>query len=156
LAKIQKTALPASPMLYIKFPAHDFRLKNEDGKEFIFDEMRKSWVRLTPEEWVRQNMLQYLVHEKKYPASLIAVEKEILLGEMRKRFDILVYKEAIPWMVIECKEMDTQLTEPVLRQALNYNISLQVRYLVITNGAFTYGFSLEPGNANMLDTFPDF
>jgi hypothetical protein len=143
-------------MLYIKFPSHDFRLKNEDGKEFIFDDLRKQWTRLTPEEWVRQNMLQYLVQEKKYPASLIAIEKEIMLGELRKRFDILVYKEASPWMVIECKEMDTPLNESVLRQALNYNIGLQTRYLVITNGGFTYGFALQDGKASMLEEFPEF
>jgi hypothetical protein len=156
LAKIQKTALPANSMLYIKFPAHDFRLKNEGGKEFIFDELRKLWTRLTPEEWVRQNMLQYLVQEKKYPASLIAVEKEIMLGELRKRFDILIYKESIPWMVIECKEMDTPLNELVLRQALNYNTGLQTQYIVITNGGFTYGFALKDGNASMLEEFPSY
>jgi hypothetical protein len=143
-------------MLYIKFPAHDFRLKNEEGKEFIFDDLRKRWTRLTPEEWVRQNMLQYLVQEKKYPASLIAIEKEVLLGELRKRFDILVYKNGTPWMVIECKEMDTPLNESVLRQALNYNIGLQTQYLVITNGGYTYAFALQDGKASMLEEFPEF
>jgi len=143
-------------MLYVKFPAYDFRLKNEEGKEFIFDDLRKQWTRLTPEEWVRQNMLQYLVQEKKYPASLIAIEKELLLGELRKRFDILVYKNGTPWMVIECKEMDTPLNESVLRQALNYNIGLQTQYLVITNGGYTYGFALQNGKASMLEEFPEF
>lgn len=92
---------------------------------------------LTPEEWVRQNFLQYLIHVKKYPASLIAVEKEIRLGELKKRFDIVVHDKALkPWMVIECKEMDVPLNEMVLDQVLRYNITLQVPYLVITNGSY--------------------
>ena len=89
-------------MIKIQYPKFDFRIKKEDGKEWIFDEFRKQWVRLTPEEWVRQNILQYLVQVKKYPASLIAIEKEITLGELRKRFDILIYRDAKPWMIIEC------------------------------------------------------
>ena len=100
-------------MITLQYPQFNFRIKEEDGKEWIFDEFRKQWVRLTPEEWVRQNMLQYLVQIKKYPSSLIAIEKEIAVGEMRKRFDILVYKNAVPWMIIECKEMNVALNDAV-------------------------------------------
>ena len=77
-------------MLSINYPEPDFRIKKEEGKEFIFDALRRKWLLLTPEEWVRQNFIQYLIKIKKYPSSLIAIEKEIQLGELKKRFDILV------------------------------------------------------------------
>ncbi len=143
-------------MLSIRYPKHEFRFKQEADKEWIFDEFRKQWVRLTPEEWVRQNMLQYLVQTLQYPASLIAVEKEIMLGELRKRFDILVYRNAAPWMIIECKEMNVPLSEAVLKQVLNYNISIQASYLIITNGTDTAGFALNHGKAEPLTHFPEF
>ena len=142
-------------MVKINFPAPGFRIKEEDGKEWIFDEFRKQWVRLTPEEWVRQNMLQYLVQVKKYPASLIAIEKEIALGELRKRFDILIYKASKPWMIIECKEMNVPLDESVLKQVLNYNITVQADFVVITNGTDNYLFYLQKGVAEQLSELPD-
>jgi predicted type IV restriction endonuclease len=111
---------------------------------------------LTPEEWVRQNFLQFLVHEMKYPASLIAVEREISLGEMKKRFDIVVFKDAKAWMIIECKEMQVPIDEAVITQILNYNISLQVNYLVITNGKQTYGLSINGRSHEWLKQLPDF
>ena len=143
-------------MIRIDYPAHDFRIREDAGKEYIFDELRRQWTRLTPEEWVRQNLLQYLVQVKKYPSSLIAVEREILLGELRKRFDIVVYKNAMPWMVIECKEMNVPMNESVLRQALNYNIRLQTSFIVMTNGTDTFGFALENGQASPLEQLPEF
>ena len=143
-------------MIKINYPSYDFRIKDEGGKELIFDDFRKLWVRLTPEEWVRQNMLQYLVQVKKYPASLIAIEKEIALGELKKRFDIVVYKGSKPWMIIECKEMNVVLNGSAIKQVLNYNITLQATFLVITNGSTTYGFVLQNGSAEQLGQFPDF
>ena len=143
-------------MISIQYPPFDFRIKKEDDKEWIFDEFRKQWVRLTPEEWVRQNMLQYLVQVKKYPASLIAVEKEISVGEMKKRFDILVYKDSVPWMIIECKEMNVSIDESVLKQVLNYNTRLQTPYVVITNGTSVYGFVLQNGTMQQIWELPDF
>lgn len=76
--------------MIINFPEPGFRIKKEEGREYIFDALRKKWVALTPEEWVRQNFVQYLLQVKNYPASLIALEKEIKLGELKKRFDILI------------------------------------------------------------------
>ena len=142
-------------MLKINYPTPHFRIKEDAGKEWIFDEFRKQWVRLTPEEWVRQNMLQYLVQVKKYPASLIAIEKEIALGELRKRFDILVYKDSKPWMIIECKEMNVVLNESVLKQVLNYNITVQAHFVIITNGTVSYGFSLDNGIVEQISEFPN-
>jgi hypothetical protein len=143
-------------MIDIDFPAYDFKIKEEWGKEIIFDSIRKQWVSLTPEEWVRQNFLQYLIQTKKYPASLIAIEREIALGDLRKRFDIVVYKEAKPWMIVECKEMNVELSESTLKQILNYNIALEVKYLIITNGKATYGLSLIGKDHKWLTKIPEF
>jgi hypothetical protein len=144
-------------MIKIDYPPYQPKIKTDTGKEFIFDEIRKKWIMLTPEEWVRQNFLQYLVQVKKYPASLIAVEKEIELGEMKKRFDIVVYDGSHqPCMIVECKEMEVQLDKKVLDQVLRYNISLQVACLVITNGSYCYAFSTAGSSINEMDAIPFF
>jgi hypothetical protein len=143
-------------MITITYPEHAFKIKKEKGKEIIFDECRKQWFLLTPEEWVRQNFLQYLLKVKKYPASLIAVEREIMLGDIKKRFDIVVFKNAVPWMIVECKEMNVELSEAVIKQILNYNIKLQVEYLVITNGKSTFGLNIQQGDFEWLNGLPDF
>jgi hypothetical protein len=144
-------------MISIEYPAFPFRIKEEDGREFIFDDLRKQWLRLTPEEWVRQNFLQYLVQVKKYPASMIAIEKEIRLGELKKRFDILVYDaQHQPWLMVECKAMEVPLAESVLQQALRYNIAVPVQYIVITNGHYCAGFLKEGLKLQAVDDLPSF
>ena len=142
-------------MVKIDYPPYQPKIKTEQGKEFIFDGIRKKWVVLTPEEWVRQNFLQYLLQQKKYAASLIAIEKEITLGELKKRFDMVVYdQDTKPWMVIECKEMNAPLNKAVLDQSLRYNITLQVRYIVITNGTYCYVFENNNGQLVELTALP--
>ena len=142
-------------MIKIDYPSQPFKIKTEEGKEMIFDEHRKMWVRLSPEEWVRQNFLQYLVKVKNYPLSLIAVEKEIRLGELKKRFDILVYNSIHqPWMMVECKSMDIVIDQKVMEQLLRYNISVPVRYLVITNGSYVYGYERSEGRIELLSDLP--
>jgi hypothetical protein len=123
-------------MIKIYYPHYAFKIKEEEpGKELIFDELRKQWVSLTSEEWVRQNFIRYLLDIKKYPPSYIAIERKMKLSEMTKRFDILVFDEgARPWMMVECKGMEIDLDKAVLWQALHYNIAIPVKYLVITNG----------------------
>jgi hypothetical protein len=143
-------------MIKIDYPSPAFRTKTEEGKDWIFDSFRKRWIQITPEEWVRQNFLQWLVQKKGIPASLIAVEKEIKVGELRKRCDIVIYKSSIPWIIVECKEMEVKLDEAVIKQILNYNISLRVQYLIITNGSDTFAFELKDGNIEMLYEIPDF
>jgi len=119
-------------------------MKNENGKEYIFDAIRKAWLLLTQEEWVRQNFVNYLINQLKYPSTVIALEKEIWLNDLKKRFDILVYNdEHQPWMLIECKEPKVQLSDEVLQQVLRYNISVPVEYIVITNGSTTIGWKKE-------------
>ncbi|WP_301922353.1 type I restriction enzyme HsdR N-terminal domain-containing protein [Ferruginibacter sp.] len=144
-------------MIKIAYPAYQPKIKQGPGKEMIFDEVRKQWVLLTPEEWVRQNFLQYLIQVKKYPAALIAVEKEIYLGDVKKRFDIVVYdKNTQPWMLVECKEMNVALNNIVLSQALRYNINLKVPYLVITNGMYGYAFTLKNQELEEINILPEF
>jgi predicted type IV restriction endonuclease len=142
-------------MVVINYPEPDFRIKKENGKEYIFDTLRKKWLLLTPEEWVRQNFVQYLIKTKSYPSSLIALEKEIQLGELKKRFDILVYdNNHQPWMMIECKAGEVKLDEDVLQQVLRYNISVPVKYIIITNGGFTYGWERGEKGLKILEELP--
>ncbi len=144
-------------MIKIDYPTFQPAIKIIREKEFIFDGHRKQWVQLTPEEWVRQNFLAYLVKVKYYPAPLIAVEKEIKLGELVKRFDIVVYnRQSMPWMIIECKEMKVALAPSVLHQALRYNISLAVPYIVITNGNHCHGFCVNNNQLEEMDQLPAF
>ena len=143
-------------MIQIPFPPFSFKIKEAEGKELIFDEIRKQWVRLSPEEWVRQNILQYFLQIMNYPSSLIAIEKEIKLGELKKRFDILVYKDAKPWLMVECKEMNAPINGAVLKQVLNYNISLEVPYILITNGNSSFGYELSNGKMQQILSIPNY
>ena len=139
-------------MVTIHYPEPGFRIKEEGGKEYIFDTLRKKWLLLTPEEWVRQNFIQYLLQVMNYPASLVAIEKELMLGELKKRFDILVYDtHHEPWMMIECKAGSVKLDDAVLQQVLRYNISVPVNFMVITNGNTTYAWQR---NGNQLELVP--
>ena len=142
-------------MIAVSFPTPQFRIKTEDGKRFIFDNIRKSWLLLTDEEWVRQNFVNYLIMSLNYPSSLIALEKEIFLNGLKKRFDILVYdKLHQPLMMIECKAPQVPLSEDVLQQVLRYNISVPVKYIVITNGERTVGWMKEGEGLTILETLP--
>lgn len=143
-------------MIKIAYPSYPYKIETKEGKECIFDPLRKKWVRLTPEEWVRQNFLQYLVLEKKYPASLIAVEKEIRVGELKKRFDILVYKNDQPWLLVECKEMNVIVDEPVFHQLIRYQQALSASYLIITNGNETIGWGWKEGVLVSLEEIPSY
>ena len=142
-------------MIRIEYPPYQPKIKKEGDRELIFDGFRKRWVVLTPEEWVRQNFLQYLVEVKKYPASLIAIEKEITVGELKKRFDIVVYDRSTkPFMIIECKEMNVPLDASVIEQVLRYNSTMQVPYLVITNGTYCFAFLNTEGQLEAVDSIP--
>lgn len=133
-------------MIVVQYPEPKFKMKNEQGRHYIFDDIRKIWLLLTEEEWVRQNFVNYLTTQLNYPSTVIAVEKEISLNDLKKRFDILVYdKQHKPWMLIECKEPKVNLSEDVLQQVLRYNISVPVEYIVITNGTTTVGWKKEIG-----------
>jgi len=122
-------------MQELNLPNYQFRIKSNENKLFIFDFIRKKEVVLTPEEWVRQHFLMYLVTEKKYPASLIAVEKKLTLNTLTKRTDIVVYNSnAKPSIIVECKAPNVTITEEVFDQIARYNLKLNAQYLIVTNG----------------------
>ena len=141
-------------MIKIIYPDNKPRIKTSGEIDEVFCVVRKNWFLLTPEEWVRQNFLLYLIHILKYPASLIAVEKQLILGDLKKRFDILIYKESTPFMVVECKEMNVPLTEEVLLQALRYNSNIQAKFLVITNGSYCEAFENKGNKIIKIDNLP--
>lgn len=143
-------------MLNIRFPEPDFKVEMREGRQMIFDLLRKKWLVLTPEEWVRQNFLAFLTRQQAYPATMIALEKQIKVGEMMKRFDMLVYNSAHqPWMMVECKAPDVSLTENTLHQLLRYHISTPVQYLIITNGRTTIGWEKVDGKLVLLGDMPE-
>lgn len=142
-------------MLSVEFPVPDFRIQGAQGQETIWDGIRKKWVRLTPEEWVRQNFVQYLIRSKGYPSTLISLEKEIRLGEMKKRYDIAVYKESRPWLVVECKELNVPINQKVLEQILRYNARLTAAFLVLTNGRQHFGWMISANEFQPLIRLPD-
>lgn len=143
-------------MIKIAYPSYPFKIEIKDGKDHIFDPLRKKWIRLTPEEWVRQNFIQYLLQVKKYPPSLIAIEKEIVVGELKKRFDILVYQNSRPWLLVECKEMNVPVNESVIQQLLRYQTVIQAPYLIITNGNDTKGIAIKDQELIPLKDIPTF
>ncbi|HEX9511455.1 MAG TPA: type I restriction enzyme HsdR N-terminal domain-containing protein [Puia sp.] len=145
-------------MIKIYYPTHPFKIREpEPKKEEIWDELRKGWVRLTPEEWVRQNFIQYLLQVKIYPASYMAVERRMKLGELNKRFDLLVFdKSAQPWMLVECKAIKEKLDNRVLWQVLRYNMAIPVKYLVVTNGEECHAFIKGPVDFEAIATLPSY
>lgn len=126
-------------MILTDFSGIHLRLRQADGKATIFDPVRKKWLVLTPEEHVRQYMLGYLVQALGYPASLLAVEKTIKVGNMNKRFDIVVYsRDHKPWMLVECKAPEVPVNEKTMQQLLSYQRTMQCSYWLLTNGHQTF------------------
>lgn len=142
-------------MIHVEYPDPQFNIREEENKHFIFDAIRKVWLQLTDEEWVRQNFVSYLIKVLGYPSTLIALEKEITLNNLRKRFDILIYNQSFePWLMVECKAPEVPLSTAVLEQVLRYNITVPVEYLVITNGNTTRAWQKREGQLIELDQLP--
>ena len=127
-------------MIKIIYPNTKPKIKTENGIEFIFCVVRKRWFVITPEEWVRQNFLLYLHHTLGYSLQIMAVEKQIKIAEVKKRFDIVIYKKSTPYIIVECKEMNVPLTNQTITQVLNYNSIIQAPFIVITNGSYCMCF----------------
>ena len=126
-------------MIQPDFSGVALKLRKTEGKTTVYDPIRKKWVVLTPEEHVRQYMLQYLTGTMQYPAALIAVEKTIQVGPRTKRFDIVVYnRNHLPWMLVECKAPDVPVSEATLYQLLGYQRTMQCSYWLLTNGSQTF------------------
>ncbi len=122
-------------MQKLNLPEYDFRTKTEEGKVFIFDNLRKKFVVLTPEEWVRQNFIQYLKTEKKYPETLMAVEKQIMVNHNQRRFDLLIYsRNGQPYLIAEFKAPGVKISQETFDQVVRYNMALRVERVVVSNG----------------------
>lgn len=122
-------------MQKLNLPEYNFRIKTEDEKTFIFDSIRKKFVVLTPEEWVRQNFIQYLKAEKKYPETLMAVEKQIMINQNQRRFDLLIYlRNGQPYLIAEFKAPGVKITQETFDQVVRYNMALRVERVVVSNG----------------------
>lgn len=142
--------------MQIEYPTYPFKIQKQGGKDCLFDPIRKKWIVLTPEEWVRQHFIQYLIQIKCYPASLISIEKEFQLGELKKRFDIVIYANKQPWMLIECKEAENNINDAVVTQLLQYQQGIQAKYIIATNGHQTMGAEIKSGTLKMLESLPDY
>jgi hypothetical protein len=119
----------------LNLPPYDIKVSEKDGKRLIFDELRRRYVALTPEEWVRQHFVHYLIGHLGYPAGLLANEVELKIGDKRLRCDSILFdKQAHPQMIIEYKAPNIQLTQRVFSQISAYNLLLHVDYLIVSNG----------------------
>lgn len=146
-------------MQNLNLPSYHFRIEQRAEKQMIFDQFRKKMVVLTPEEWVRQNFLMYLVHEKHYPESRTAVETSLKVAKRAKRTDIVVYNEHLkPLLIVECKAPSVKIDASVFEQIVRYNISLQVDHLVVTNGMdhFCCKLDYSDNSYSFLPELPDY
>ncbi len=119
----------------LNFKEYSFRFKSSENSIHIFDIVRKKFVVLQPEEWVRQHTVHFLIQEKKYPKSIINVEKQITVNSLRKRFDVVVFNsDGSIKILVECKSPDVTITQATFDQIAQYNIKLNAEYLMVTNG----------------------
>ena len=131
-------------MLKLNFPSYSFRIKSSENKPLIFDVIRKIFVTLTPEEWVRQHTIHYLLNERKYPASHINVEKQLKLANTIKRYDIVVFNsDGSIQIIVECKASTVAISQDVFDQIARYNLVLNASYLMVTNGMSHYYCQLD-------------
>lgn len=138
-------------MLKLNFPGYAFRFKSNENKPLIFDEIRKKFVVLTPEEWVRQHVIKYLLSEKKYPASHISVEKQLKLHDTIKRYDIVVYNsDGSIHLIVECKATSINISQDTFDQIARYNLVLDASYLMVTNGLTHYFCRMDLENKKYL------
>jgi type I site-specific restriction-modification system R (restriction) subunit len=146
-------------MQSLNLPNYEFRFNLKGEKTYIFDVVRKRFVLLTPEEWVRQNFIQYLISEKKYPQSLMAVEKQISMYGKLFRFDLLVYrKNGQPLLVAEFKAPEVKISQETFDQVVRYNMTLKVKHVVVSNGMqhFACEIDYEQNSYKYLEQVPAF
>ncbi|MCQ2959145.1 MAG: type I restriction enzyme HsdR N-terminal domain-containing protein [Bacteroidales bacterium] len=146
-------------MYELNLPPCEFRLKKEKDLPCIFDEIRKKYVKLTPEEWVRQHVVHFLLKQKKYPASLMGVEVGMEIQKMQRRADIVCYdSSANVRLVVECKAPEVKITQAVFEQIAQYNILLKSKYLLVTNGLehFVCEIDAENKTYKFLDDIPEY
>jgi len=146
-------------MYKLNLPDYDPSLKKENGKVWIFDVIRKKYIVLTPEEWVRQHFINYLIAELKYPKSLFRIEGSLSYNKLQKRSDILVFdRNGKAWLLIECKSPTIKLNQKAFNQVAVYNMTLGAKYLAVTNGMahFCFEAAQAGGEPKALQGFPIF
>ncbi|WP_026451951.1 type I restriction enzyme HsdR N-terminal domain-containing protein [Aequorivita capsosiphonis] len=146
-------------MQKLNFPEYSFRFKNSENKTLIFDEIRKKFVVLTPEEWVRLHTVRFLLNEKKYPKSLINVEKQLKLNNTTKRYDIVVFNsDGSIFLIVECKAPSIKISQVTFDQIARYNLALESEFLMVTNGLEHYYCQMDFENEryNFLKEIPNY
>ncbi len=134
-------------MKKLALPDYTFKFKSSENKRYIFDCIRKKYVVLSPEEWVRQHIIQYLIQEKNYPISLIAVEKQLKINGLNKRTDILVFSpNGSPFLIVACKAATVKIDQKTFDQIARYNIPLEAKFLMVTNGLKNYICQMDKEN----------
>ena len=143
----------------LNFPEYQFRFKNSENKVAIFDEIRKKFLILTPEEWVRQNVVKYLIEEKNYPKSIINVEKNLKINGLTKRYDVVVFNtDGSILVLVECKAPEIKISQATFDQIARYNLTLKAEYLMVTNGLKHYFCKVDFENEKyqFLENLPQF
>ena len=146
-------------MQQLNFPIYNFRFKNSENKVSIFDEIRKKFIILTPEEWVRQHVVHFLLEEKKYPKSLINVEKVLIVNGLRKRYDVVVFNpDGSIFVLVECKATEIKTAQATFDQIARYNLALKAQFLMVTNGHNHYFCQMDFENEKyaFLKELPDY
>jgi hypothetical protein len=146
-------------VIALNFPKYHFRLKNSENKTHIFDVVRKKFVVLQPEEWVRQHVLNYLISHKKYPHSHINVEKQLKVNSLKKRYDVVVFNsDGTIEILVECKAPEIRIDQTTFDQIARYNMDLTANYLMVTNGLehFYCKMDFEQEKYTFLTDIPDF
>lgn len=143
----------------IPFRKYDLKFRLVDNRREVWDIIRKKYVVLTPEEWVRQLLIHYLTKDKGYRATLLSVEKGLNVNGLARRYDLVVYQNnGAPQLLIECKAPEVTLTDTVMEQAARYNLVLKVPYLLVGNGHDFYcaAIDLENGTYRFLSEVPEY
>ncbi len=123
----------------LNFPDYNFRFQKRQDKPYIFAQLRRKFLQLTPEEWVRQHVIAFLMQHKQYPQSLLSAEKQIKIGEVIKRYDIVAYNsDGSINLIVECKAPTVKITQDTFDQIARYNLKLNADYLMVTNGINHY------------------
>lgn len=146
-------------MQKLNFPPYHFKFKNSENKTLIFDEIRKKFLVLQPEEWVRQHCIKFLIQQKKYPKSLINVEKALKINTLTKRYDIVIFNpDGSILLIVECKSPKVKITQETFDQIARYNLTLKASYLMVSNGLNHYFCTIDSKNEtyNFLKEIPSY
>lgn len=146
-------------MLPLNLPQFDVNLKKSEGKVWIFDVIRKKYIILMPEEWVRQHLVNYFIHQLKYPKSLIKVERGLHYNQLQKRSDIVVYdRSGKPWMIVECKSPEIDLDQKTIQQVAVYNLDVKAKYVAVSNGLkhICYEAKVDVKDVVLMKDFPEY